>query len=150
MQMYTIKEASKLSWLPESTLRYYETMWLIDFIKRDNSSKHRIYNEEDINIISAIACLNLTWMSIWDMKDYMSNLDPNTKDFSIQLKILKDQDKKLALEEKNLTLRRKYIKWKLKYYNMLSAWDEVSCEEMEKIREQISEVSKKMRFWDKK
>ena len=89
-------------------------------------------------------------MSIWDMKDYMSNLDPNTKDFSIQLKILKDQDKKLALEEKNLTLRRKYIKWKLKYYKMLSAWDEVSCEEMEKIREQISEVSKKMRFWDKK
>ena len=73
-----------------------------------------------------------------------------SKDFSVQLKILKDQDKKLALEEKNLALRRKYIKWKLKYYNMLSAWDEVSCEEMEKIREQISEVSKKMRFWDKK
>lgn len=147
MLTYTIKEASKISWLPESTLRYYETMWLIDFIKRDNSSKHRTYTEEDVNIISSIACLNLTWMSIWKMKEYLSSYNPNSRDYSIQLKILKDQEKKIIQEEKSLELRKKYIKWKIKYWELIKIWDE---EWLKKLKIEISNISEKLRFWDKK
>ena len=35
IQSYTIKQASELSGLPESTLRYYETVGLINRINRD-------------------------------------------------------------------------------------------------------------------
>jgi MerR family transcriptional regulator, aldehyde-responsive regulator len=40
-QLYTIREVAELSGLPESTLRYYETIGLIHPIHRDSSSKSR-------------------------------------------------------------------------------------------------------------
>lgn len=147
MQTYTIKEASKLSGLPDSTLRYYETMWLIDFIKRDSSSKHRTYTEEDINIISSITCLNISWLSIWKMKEYIKACDLNSEDYSIQFKILKEQEKKLKEEQKAINLRIKYIKWKIKYWKLLNSWDQ---ELFKNTLKEIGEISRKLRFWDKK
>jgi DNA-binding transcriptional MerR regulator len=147
MQIYTIKEASKLSWLPESTLRYYETMWLIDFIKRDSWSWHRTYTEDNVNIISSIACLNRTWMSIWDMKSYLEHVNNWDKSHTKQLEILREQDKRLAKEEKSLALRRKYIKWKIKYWEAISAWDN---DWLQEIRKDLKEISEKLRFIDKK
>lgn len=147
MQTYTIKEASKLSGLPESTLRYYESMWLIDFIKRDSSSKHRTYTQEDINIISSISCLNISWMSIWKMKEYINANNPNSKDYSVQLKILEEQEKKLKEEEMAINLRIKYVKLKIKYWKFLNSGDQ---EWFKKILEKIERISKKLRFWDKK
>ena len=38
-RQYPIKDAARLSGLPESTLRYYETIGLIDPIDRDSSSR---------------------------------------------------------------------------------------------------------------
>src|SRR6266480_5169369 len=72
-QLYTIREVAKLSGLPESTLRYYETIGLIPPITRDASSKHRVYNEHDVNFAVAIACLNAIGMSIEDMRSYLKN-----------------------------------------------------------------------------
>ena len=58
-QKYAIKEAAKLSGLPESTLRYYETIGLIDSISRDPSSKHRVYSEDDINKVISKHYINI-------------------------------------------------------------------------------------------
>jgi DNA-binding transcriptional MerR regulator len=49
-QLYTIREVASLSGLPESTLRYYETIGLIHTITRDSSSKHRVYNEHNLEL----------------------------------------------------------------------------------------------------
>lgn len=57
-KFYTIKEASQLSGLPSSTLRYYESIGIIQSVARDGSSGHRTYTQEDINTIDAIACLS--------------------------------------------------------------------------------------------
>ena len=71
---YTIMEAAKLSGLPESTLRYYETIGIIDPIKRDASSKHRVYSEADINLIvgllvsAQLACQSTTCVPISAMR----------------------------------------------------------------------------------
>lgn len=143
MQTYTIKEASKLSWLPESTLRYYETMWLIDFVKRDESSKHRVYSESDINIISAIWCLNITWMSIWKMKEYLQAFNPNSTDYKIQLHILKEQEKELEKEKKSINIRIKYLKLKIKYWELLNSWNKEWFDELMK---EIQIVWEKLRF----
>ncbi len=40
---HSIREASMISGLPESTLRYYEQIGIIDPIARDPSSGHRVY-----------------------------------------------------------------------------------------------------------
>ena len=70
---YTIRETSALSGLPESTLRYYESIGLIHAIHRDRSSKHRVYSEDDVAYAIAIACLNATGMSLEDMRAYLKN-----------------------------------------------------------------------------
>ncbi len=74
MRRYSIKETAKLSGLPESTLRYYETMGLIGPVERDASSGHRSYGEDDVNLIMGIACLSATGMSIADMRKYWDNV----------------------------------------------------------------------------
>ncbi len=65
---YTIQETAKLSGLPESTLRYYETIELIHPIRRDESSKHRVYSKDVVNHVIAFACLNAIGMSIENMR----------------------------------------------------------------------------------
>ena len=50
-----------LSGLPESTLRYYEQIGIIDPIARDPSSGHRAYSDDDIQSLVTISCLACRW-----------------------------------------------------------------------------------------
>ena len=86
-QSYTIREAAKLSGLPGSTLRYYETIGLIHPINRDVSSKHRVYSEDDVNFVIAIACLNAAGMSIEDMRAYLKNSNLGVQDATFSLSL---------------------------------------------------------------
>ena len=67
--VYTIKDAAALTGLPASTLRYYESVGVIAPISRGESSKHRVYDENDLGQLVAIACLAATGMSVNDMKE---------------------------------------------------------------------------------
>lgn len=116
MHKYTIKEAAELTSLPESTLRYYETMGLINTIHRDASSKHRLYSEEDINNITIIACLNASDMSISDMKTYIQNMIQGTDSNEDQIELLQKHRKYLIHEAKRIALRKKYIDVKILYW----------------------------------
>ncbi len=69
---YSIKEAAELSGLPESTLRYYETIGVMRPISRNASSKHRRYTAGDIDYAVAVACLNATDTSTDDMHARLS------------------------------------------------------------------------------
>lgn len=92
MRRYSIKETAELSGLPESTLRYYETMGLIDPIERDGSSKHRTYGEDDVNLIVGIACLSATGMSIADMRKYLDNFRSGKDAAKEQKSLLETQE----------------------------------------------------------
>jgi DNA-binding transcriptional MerR regulator len=70
---YTIKEAAALTGLPASTLRYYESIGVITPISRGASSKHRVYDEDDLDQLMWIACLAATGMSVADMRQYVAN-----------------------------------------------------------------------------
>lgn len=61
---YSIKETSKLTGLPSSTLRYYESIGLITPVERGATSKHRIYSQRDVDILDTVACLNATGMKL--------------------------------------------------------------------------------------
>ena len=65
---YTIKEAAALTGLPASTLRYYESIGVIAPVGRGESSKHRVYDESDLDQIMWVACLAATGMSVSDMQ----------------------------------------------------------------------------------
>ena len=104
-QLYTIREVARLSGLPESTLRYYETIGLIHPITRDTSSKHRVYNEHDVNFAIAIACLNATGMSLEDMRTYLKNRILGAQAANEQVALLETQKRRLAEEAQYLELR---------------------------------------------
>jgi hypothetical protein len=48
---YSIREAAALTGLPASTLRYYESIGAMAPIRRGASSKHRVYTEEDVDLL---------------------------------------------------------------------------------------------------
>ena len=74
---HSIREASMISGLPESTLRYYEQIGIIDPIARDPSSGHRVYSDKDIESLTTIACLAATGMPLESMREYLKNrFDP--------------------------------------------------------------------------
>ena len=141
MQNYTIKEAAELSGLPESTLRYYEKMGLIGHIKRDVSSGHRVYGDDDINFVVSLACLSATGMSIEDMRRYLDNAMKGDN-VSLQLDLLNVQKKRLVDEARSLKLRQKYVDIKIEYWLAFEAGDKVKVELMKNKAREIAESLK--------
>ena len=142
-QLYTIREVAKLSELPESTLRYYETIRLIHPITRDSSSKHRVYNEHDVNFAIAIACLNATGMSIEDMRTYLKNRSQGAQAANEQVELLETQKKRLAEEAHNLELRQRYVDIKIAYWKAVASGDTT---EIEVTREQTYALAQELKL----
>ena len=116
MLHYTIRETTRLSGLPESTLRYYESIGLIHPIARDPSSKHRVYSEDDVNRIIAMACLSAVGMSIENMRAYLKNQSLGQQAAGEQVELLETQRELLAEEVRNLELRQRYVDAKVAYW----------------------------------
>ena len=138
IKLHTIKEASELSGLPESTLRYYESIGLIDPINRDPSSKHRVYGEDDINLIIAVACLSATGMSIEDMRSYLGNRNHGSRTAHEQIALLEGQKKRLNEEVHYLKLRRQYVDTKIAYWHAVYSKNTKETERMRQVARQIA------------
>lgn len=139
---YTIQETAKLTGLPESTLRYYESMGLIPTIKRDESSKHRVYSENDINIIVTVSCLSATGMSIDNMRTYLNSVTKGGNSAKIQIELLKSQAKHLVEEAASVKLRQKYVAAKIDYWQ---AMEKGNPEEIEKVKKETIEIALKLK-----
>jgi DNA-binding transcriptional MerR regulator len=129
-QGYSIMEAAKLSGLPESTLRYYETISIIDPIYRDPSSKHRIYSEDDINTIVSIACLSATGMTLRDMRQHLKNRERGAQAVDEQIALLTTQKRRLANEARYQELRQRYVETKIAYWHAVAANNELGATSM--------------------
>src|ERR1700743_633416 len=79
MAAMTIGDVSRRSGLSEPTLRYYEEIGLIGPIERDASSGHRRYGADDLDTVSALACLRAMGVGIEDMRTYQANRGPAAK-----------------------------------------------------------------------
>lgn len=140
---YTIKDAAKISGLPESTLRYYETIGLIDPIQRDTSSKYRMYSEDDVNLVVAIACLNATGLSIADMRQYLKNRESGSEGARKQIGLLKGQEKHLAEEIHFMQLRLHYVKSKIAYWEAVESGD---TEQVEALRRATTAIAQELKL----
>ncbi len=120
---YTIKEVSNVTGLPASTLRYYENIGIIQPISRGLSSKQRVYSEDDLGVLDAIACLSATGMSIGDMRTYLANRHRGAEGAAEQIALLARQKKHLAQEMKILKVRQEYVQLKLDYWQAVASDD---------------------------
>ena len=140
-RVYTITQAAKLSGLSESTLRYYEMIGLINPIKRDPSSKHRVYSEEDINFIIAVACLSTTGMSISDMRSYLKNRSKGTTAANEQIELLESQKQRLVNEAHFIKLRQRYVDTKIEFWQAVISGD---AERIERAKVSANTITKEL------
>ena len=138
-QSYSISEAAQLVGLPESTLRYYETIGLMNPVGRDPSSKHRRYTDHDIDYAVAVACLNATGMSIETMRAYLANRGHGAHSAKEQLDLLESHKQHLAEEASRLQLRQRYIDAKIAYWQAVLAGDTAQAQEIGKNAKLISQ-----------
>jgi DNA-binding transcriptional MerR regulator len=125
---YTIKEAAALTGLPASTLRYYESIGVIAPISRGASSKHRVYDEDDLDQLMWVACLAATGMSVSDMRQYVTNGELGPSAAGAQIELLEAQQQRLALEAEYVALRQRYVRLKIDYWHAVDAGDTARAE----------------------
>lgn len=140
---YSIREASRLTGLPSSTLRYYESIGIVKPVQRGETSKHRVYSQSDIDILDTVACLNATGMKLEDMKMYIANVSSGDVDAYEQVALLKQQQDRLDQGEKQIQLRREYVRLKIDYWKVYERKDQQQLRQIAaKARELASELKK--------
>ncbi len=127
---YTIKEAAALTGLPASTLRYYESIGVIAPISRGASSKHRVYDEGDLDQVMWVACLAATGMSVADMRQYVANGRLGPQAATHQIELLAEQQRRLAAEAEQVALRQQYVRIKIDYWQAVEAGDTVRADQL--------------------
>lgn len=120
---YTIKEAAALTGLPASTLRYYESTGVISPISRGASSKHRLYDEDDLDQLMWVACLAATGMSVADMRQYVANGQVGPAAAKDQIDLLAAQADRLDVEAAQIAVRQRYVRLKIDYWHAVDAGD---------------------------
>ena len=125
---YSIKEAAALTGLPASTLRYYESIGVIAPISRGESSRHRVYDEDDLDQLMWVACLAATGMSVSDMRQYVANGRRGRAAAGEQIRLLAEQEVRLAAESKRIALRHEYVRLKIDYWRAAEAGDDDRAE----------------------
>ena len=109
--------------LPASTLRYYESIGVIGPICRRASSKHRVYDEDDLDQLMWVACLAATGMSVSDMRQHLANGQLGPSAAREQIELLTAQEHRLALEAEHNALRQRYVGLKIQYWHAVEARD---------------------------
>lgn len=127
---YTIKEAAALTGLPASTLRYYESIGVVSPIRRGETSRHRVYSEDDLDTLVWVACLSATGMSVGDMRRYLANSSIGRSAAAEQVELLRGQQLRLACEAEQIALRQRYVELKIDYWHAVGAGDEAEVDRL--------------------
>ena len=141
---YSIKEVSALVGLPPSTLRYYEDVSVIPAIARDPSSGHRIYTEGDLELLTWVACLSASGMSIADMREYVRSGLGAERDVAEFISLLQQQDARLQEEAQIIELRREFLRTKIAYWRAMKSGD---AQEAERLDMRARELAERLKSW---
>jgi DNA-binding transcriptional MerR regulator len=116
MKRFTIKEISEITQIKAHTLRYYESIGLIDGIEK-NGSGNRSYTEADLEWIKFIKKAKHTRMKIDKILEY-ADLRRVGKSTSLERKkILEEHLLSIENEITSLIETKKYIEYKIKIYS---------------------------------
>lgn len=112
MAALSIQDVSRRSGLSEPTLRYYEDIGLIGPIRRDPSSRHRRYREEDLDTLQALACLRAMGVGIEDMRTYQTNRARGHEKAGEQRDLLLRHAARIETEIETLRIHLEYLRAK--------------------------------------
>lgn len=115
---HSIQETAEKFGVSPYTLRYYENEGLIPKIER-NANGHRIYKDEDIDLISFITCLKSTGMPISEIKQYIKLCQAGDSTIEDRKKILESHKERLLLQIHGLNEYLEKIEWKIDHYETI-------------------------------
>ena len=113
--MYNIKEVSELMGISPHTLRYYEKIGLLEFVKR-NEQGVREFSESDLLTINTIYCLKQTGMPLKEIKHYLALIKEGFASVDERAQIMLAQKKKVKAQIKVLEQALETIENKLYFY----------------------------------
>ena len=117
---YTIKDISKLTGLPASTLRYYDKQGLLPSLKRDDNNI-RIFTDDDYRHLKLIDCLKKSGLSIKDIKHFIDLSGNGDNAITERREIFRKRREILRKKLENLKEVFNVIEYKCWYY-------ETACE----------------------
>lgn len=112
---YTVGETAKMMNLPTSTLRYYDKIGLLPFVKRTESGI-RMFQDEDMEWLGIIECLKKTGMQLTEIREYinMAMLGDETIDARLQMFLRRKRETEQQIKELQETLET--IDYKIWFY----------------------------------
>lgn len=140
---YSIKEAAALTGLPASTLRYYESIGVIAPVSRGESSRHRVYTDDDLDLLTRVACLSATGMSVSDMRRYVANGELGAAAAKQQIELLTAQQEHLAREAAFIAVRQRYVALKIDYWTAVDAGDDARAQQLSSEARTVADELKK-------
>lgn len=92
--MYTIKKVSKIMNISTYTLRYYEKIGLLEFVKRDKNGI-RQFSESDLLTLNTIHRLKDTGMPLHEIKHYLELINEGIDSVSERKKMMENQKRSI-------------------------------------------------------
>ncbi|AVL00041.1 MerR family transcriptional regulator [Pediococcus inopinatus] len=117
--MYSIRDVSDIMEISIYTLRYYEKIGLLSFVKR-NENGVREFSKEDIVTLNTVYRLKQTGMSLKDIKNYLELVDKGIESISERKEMFREQKIKVQQQIIDLQNALKTINGKLHYYEEAS------------------------------
>jgi len=117
---------------------------VIPAIARDPSSGHRIYQEDDLELLTWVSCLSASGMSIADMREYVRSGLGGERDISEFITLLEQQDERLREEAQILELRREFLRTKVAYWRAVKGED---VQEAERLDAAARALAERLKAW---
>ncbi len=114
--MYNIKEFSKLTGIPASSLRYYEELGILKDVKRDKNGI-RIYDDCDRAKINSIICFKESGMTLSNIQKFFCYEDNLSEDIDKVIDLIDGQEEILEQKIREMTLQLEHIRHTSRYYH---------------------------------
>lgn len=116
MKKIKIKDVSELLGVSTYTLRYYEKIGLLNFVKR-NENGIREFEPSDLITINTIICLKKTGMPLKEIKKYLQLADNGIGTAEQRRSMMVHQKQRVLDEIASLQKSMRVIDRKIKFYD---------------------------------
>lgn len=121
---YTIKDVAKRTGMSAHTLRYYDKMGLLTFVKRSESGI-RLFTEEDFDALYTIHCLKESGMSLARIKEFMDLYNQGNETIEARGKIFEEQKIEVENQIKKLEEMLEIIEYKCWFFKEAKKYNDV-------------------------
>lgn len=113
---YTIGEASAMTGIPVSTLRYYDREGLFPEMKR-TSGGSRIFSEQELSTLRVIHCLKSAGMSVKEIREFLLWCQEGDASLGKRGEMFHARLREVEAQMESLRQTMNHLKYKCWYYD---------------------------------